>query len=215
MDKTSQKIKQLEKALFESEERLSIISDLSYDMLWEWNIAKGELNWIGDIDTFLGYEKNESPRTIEAWENILYPDDKERVLNSLNNHHNKKGCEYREKYRVFNKNGEIRCWDDRGLTRWDDNGKPLSMTGTITDITEKLLHEQKVSAFQKQSDANKVQSIFLNMLDQLPICFHLQSNDHTVPFANKMFKDRFGDPEKKKCYQLMHNREKPFAWAEK
>ena len=89
MDKTSQKIKQLEKALFESEERLLIIADLSYDLLWEWNIAIGGLKWIGDIDTFLGFEKNELPITIEAWENIIHPDDKERVLNSLNNHHNK------------------------------------------------------------------------------------------------------------------------------
>jgi hypothetical protein len=39
-----------------------------------------ELKWFGDIDTFLGYEKNEFPRTIEAWENILHPDDKEWVL---------------------------------------------------------------------------------------------------------------------------------------
>ena len=50
---------------------------------------------------------------------------------------------------------------------------------------------------------------FFNMLDQLPVCFHLQKNDHTIPFANKMFKERFGVPEKGKCYELMHNREKP------
>lgn len=47
------------------------------------------------------------------------------------------------------------------------------------------------------------------MLDQLPVCFHLQASDYTVPFANKMFRDRFGDPDKGKCYQLMHDRETP------
>jgi PAS domain S-box-containing protein len=130
------------------------------------------------------------------------------VLNSLNDLHNKHSV-YREKYRVLNKNGEIRWWDDRALTRWDDNGEPLSMTGTITDITDQLLHEKKIYELQKQSEANKVQNIFFNMLDQLPVCFHLQKNDYTVPFANKMFKERFGGPEKGKCYELMRNREKP------
>ena len=56
--KISQKIEQLEKALAESEERLSIIADLSYDVLWEWDLETGFHKWIGDIDTYLGYEKN-------------------------------------------------------------------------------------------------------------------------------------------------------------
>ena len=79
------KIEQLEKALAESEERLSIIAGLSYDVLWDWDLVTGHHNWIGDIDTCLGYQKNEFPRTIEAWENIIHPDDRERVLNNLKN----------------------------------------------------------------------------------------------------------------------------------
>mgnify|MGYP003983809699 CR=1 FL=1 len=53
-NKNSQKIKQLEKALAESQEKLSIVANLSYDLLWEWNIAIGGLLWTGDIDTLLG-----------------------------------------------------------------------------------------------------------------------------------------------------------------
>jgi hypothetical protein len=78
------------------------------------------------------------------------------------------------------------------------------MTGTVTDITEKVLREQEISNLQKQSVTNKTQDVFLNMLDQLPVYFHLQSNDYTIPFANKMFRDRFGNTEKNKCYELMH-----------
>ena len=208
MDKNSQKIKKLEKALAESEKRLSIIAGLSYDVLWEWNIVTGHHNWLGDIDTCLGYQKNEFQRTIEAWESIIHPDDLERVKNSLKNHL-EKHTKWHEKYRVIKKDGEIIYWDDRGETRWDENGTPLVMTGAIMDITTQVLHEKKFSELQKQNELKNVQQNFLNMLEQLPVCFHLQSNDHTIPFANKMFRDRFGSPDKGKCYQLMHNRDAP------
>ena len=56
----------------------------------------------------------------------------------------------------------------------------------------------------------KDQQNFFNMLDNLPVSFHLQAPDYTVPFANKMFRKRFGNPqEEKNCYQLMHNRSEP------
>jgi signal transduction histidine kinase len=48
-----------------------------------------------------------------------------------------------------------------------------------------------------------------NMLDSLPMAFHLQASDYSVPFANKVFHERFGDPQKRMCYDLMHNRNKP------
>ena len=41
------------------------------------------------------------------------------------------------------------------------------------------------------------------------MAFHLQAPDHTVPFANKVFRELFGDPEKRKCHDLMHNRSLP------
>jgi signal transduction histidine kinase len=47
------------------------------------------------------------------------------------------------------------------------------------------------------------------MLNNLPILFHLQASDYSVPFANKMFRERFGDPETKSCYALMHKRTQP------
>jgi PAS domain S-box-containing protein len=56
----------------------------------------------------------------------------------------------------------------------------------------------------------KDQQNFFNMLDNLPVSFHLQAPDYTVPFANKMFRERFGNPqEEKKCFQLMHKRTEP------
>ena len=73
--------------LKESEERFRKVASLSYDVIWEWDIASGTIEWFGDIDTYLGFEKNEFPRTLEAWEGVIHTDDRKRVLNNLEKHH--------------------------------------------------------------------------------------------------------------------------------
>lgn len=48
-----------------------------------------------------------------------------------------------------------------------------------------------------------------DMLDNLPILFHVQAPDYSIPFANKFFKERFGEIENKKCFEIMHKRTSP------
>ena len=82
----------------------------------------------------------------------------------------------------------------------DAQEKIYGLCGVSTDITEKKNAEMAVE---------KERQKFFDMLDQLPVCFHLQASDYSIPYANKMFRDRFGDIENKKCYQTLHNREIP------
>jgi len=70
----------------------------------------------------------------------------------------------------------------------------------LAKIAEKEAAEKKVN-LERQN--------LYNILDSLPMAFHLQAPDHTVPFANKVFRELFGDPEKRKCHDLMHNRSLP------
>ena len=64
------------------------------------------------------------------------------------------------------------------------------------------------SISQKVALVNERQNFF-NMLDNLPICFHLQAPDYSIPFANKMFRERFQEPKGKPCYTAMHKRSSP------
>ena len=134
---------QAENNLKKSEERFHTVADISFDVIWEWDIVGGVHTWFGDIDTQLGYEKNEFPRTIDAWEGILHPDDRDRVMENLTKHH-EEHIPWHEEYRIFRKNGEIRYWDDCGETRWDKDGTPLVMTGAIIDITERKQAEESL-----------------------------------------------------------------------
>ena len=83
----------------------------------------------------------------------------------------------------------------------DQNNEIGAMASTLEFFKARLILQQEA-----EEGIQKERQRFLNMLDQLPVSFHLQASDYTVPFANQMFRNRFGDPETGKCYQLMHNR---------
>ena len=68
----------------------------------------------------------------------------------------------------------------------DSKGAIYGLCGISTDITEIKDAEKRIE---------KERQKFFNMLDQLPVSFHLQGSDYTIPFANQMFRNRFGNPE--------------------
>ncbi len=79
-----------------------------------------------------------------------------------------------------------------------------SLTRTKSDFLEtEKENKSETSAILKERQN------FYNMLDNLPVAFHLQAPDYSVPFANKLFQERFGHPENRMCYDLMHNRKEP------
>jgi len=91
----------------------------------------------------LGYEWNEFPRTLEAWENALHPDDLNRVKEALNRHA-QTGEPYNVEYRIVRKDGSLRNWVDRGLVIYDENGRITHSVGACVDITEHRQSEARV-----------------------------------------------------------------------
>jgi signal transduction histidine kinase/CheY-like chemotaxis protein/HAMP domain-containing protein len=73
-----------------------------------------------------------------------------------------------------------------------------------TALKDEILHRKST----EQLIIRERQNLY-NMLDSLPMAFHLQAPDYSVPFANKVFHELFGDPQKKNCYSLMHQRTEP------
>jgi PAS domain S-box-containing protein len=134
LDITERKLS--EYALFASEERFRIAARSASDLIWEWDIQDGSLKWFGAIDSFLGYEHGEFPGTIEAWEESIHPDDRDRVMKSLNRHI-EKNTTYNEEYRIRRKDGTYSIWTDRGDSVRNAGGIPVKMIGVCTDITKR------------------------------------------------------------------------------
>ncbi|MFA5064837.1 MAG: PAS domain S-box protein [Dehalococcoidia bacterium] len=128
-------LKEAESALRKSEELFRKAVQSTTDIVWDWDIDAGLVTWFGDIDGMLGYQRDEFPRTLEAWENALHPDDRGRVMDALNRHA-QTGEPYNVEYRILRKDGSLRNWIDRGLVIYDENGRITHSVGACVDITE-------------------------------------------------------------------------------
>ncbi len=131
-----------EEALTESEQRFRKAAQSTTDIVWDWNIESGQVDWFGDIDGMLSYGQAEFPRTLEAWEKQLHPDDHDRVIAALN-HHAQTGEPYNVEYRIRRKDGSIRYWIDRGLVLRDRDGNIIRSIGACVDITDHRLEDAR------------------------------------------------------------------------
>jgi len=139
LDVTSER--KIQKSLKESEDRFRISAQSVSDVIWDWDIENGNLDWYGRIDAILGYAPGEFPRTLDAWEKIIHPDDRDQVMAVLDRHV-KTQAPYIAEYRVIRKDGSVRYWIDKGTAMRDENGRAYRMGGSCSDITERKLAEE-------------------------------------------------------------------------
>jgi len=199
--RTSTARKKAEQELEESQERFKNAAQSASDLIWEWNILTGRLEWFGPIDKFLGYAPGKFPRTIQAWEKVIHSDDHDRVMAALDQHL-KKQTPYDEEYRVRRKDGIYRSWIDRGTCLRDMEGNPLKMVGACTDITERkqteeALHESArflASIFKSIQDGISILDKAMNIVRVNPVLEQWYA--HNMPLIGK------------KCYNAYHDRDK-------
>ena len=157
------KLVERDKLLAESEERFRISAQSVSDVIWDWDIPSGRLDWFGRIDEILGYAPDEFPRTADAWEKIIHPDDRDRVVSILHGHV-KMQTPYTAEYRVIRKDGEILYWTDKGISMLDENKSAYRMVGSCSDITPRKLAEEALRQKNEELDG-----YFTNTLDLLCI----------------------------------------------
>ena len=137
-----------EEKLQESEELFRLTAENLTDVIFDWDI-KENIDWYGDIDGITGYPPGGFPRTLEAWAVIVHPDDKDRVMAALEEH--LKGvATYLIEYRVRRRDGEWCWWSARGTVLRNDRGEPHKMIGSITDITERRLAQEKLQESEEK-----------------------------------------------------------------
>jgi diguanylate cyclase (GGDEF)-like protein/PAS domain S-box-containing protein len=124
----------------QQEERFRIAAQTSSDLLYEWDIATGNLLLFGTIDEKLGFEPGEIPRHISSWEKLVHPEDRHRVREAVIRHI-KTGAPYREEYRVVGKYGSVHVWMDSGQALRNEDGRAVRWIGIATDVTQRRMTE--------------------------------------------------------------------------
>jgi PAS domain S-box-containing protein len=121
---------------------------------WEWNVQTGETVFNQRWAEIVGYTLEElAPINIDTWSKLVHPDDGQRSGQLLAQCFNRKSESYVCEARMRHKNGEWVWVLDRGrVIEWTALGKPLRMSGTHQDITERKRAEAELVRFKNVLD---------------------------------------------------------------
>ena len=152
--------KQAEQALRESEERLQFVVQGSRLGLWDWNIATGEVQRNERWAEMLGFTLEEIRLTVNQWSDLIHPDERAAVMQSIDDHLQGRTAGHVCEYRMRTKSGDYR-WilDQARIMVRDAQGRPLRMSGTHTDI-----HERK----QAEATLRQSEERFRTLVEQAP-----------------------------------------------
>ena len=127
-------------------QRLQDIIDGTHAGTWEWNLQTGEAafneRWAG----MFGYALAElEPFTVDSWERFVHPDDLRRANEALERHLAGETDYYECDVRMRHRDGHWVWIADRGrVTRRAKDGRPLVVSGTHIDITERRQSEERL-----------------------------------------------------------------------
>ncbi|GGA03682.1 PAS domain-containing protein [Okeania sp. KiyG1] len=129
--------KQMELDLKKSEERWELALRGNNDGIWDWNIKTNECFYSTRCQEILGYTETEIFNHVDDWKNRIHSDDINLVIQSIQEHLNRKTPYFTTEYRIRCKDNTYKWILDRGQALWDKEENPLRMVGSYTDITER------------------------------------------------------------------------------
>jgi diguanylate cyclase (GGDEF)-like protein/PAS domain S-box-containing protein len=137
--------KQIEDALKNSEFRWKFAIEGSGDGVWDWNIQTDEAVYSIRWKEMLGYSETDILPTNQEWVTRIHPDDRSYVAGAMQAYLDGETSIYVVEYRLRCKDESYKWILGRGMVvKRSEDGKPLRMIGTHTDITERKQMEEQV-----------------------------------------------------------------------
>ncbi|HEX8703714.1 MAG TPA: ATP-binding protein [Myxococcaceae bacterium] len=131
-----------EEALRRSEERYQLVIRATSDVVWDWNLETGKVDWSEAVEQTFGHP-GESLGTMERWIWYVHPEDQERVTAGLRQVLGSRVDRWQDEYRLRRADGAYAFVVDRGYIVRDASGKALRMAGAVQDITEHKRSEEE------------------------------------------------------------------------
>jgi PAS domain S-box-containing protein len=146
-------LKTATEALAASEQRWHLAVSGANDGIWDWEPQSGKVYFSERWKTMLGYSGDEIGDTLEEWISRIHPDDLERAMAEVQKHLRGETAFYECEHRLRCKNGDYKWILDRGRAQIDEDGQPLRVAGSHTDITERRNAEAVIRDRTEQLDA--------------------------------------------------------------
>ncbi|ARU55537.1 PAS/PAC sensor-containing signal transduction histidine kinase [Oleiphilus messinensis] len=156
----------------ESNNRIKRAVEAINDGIWEWNVQTNEVWYSPRLMGMIGHDPDSEKARLEYWQEHIHPGDRAKVEQALEAHF-QSGSKYDVTYRGYTDKGDYEWLHARGDTIFDASGKPLLMSGVLSNIQDKKQLEQELAE----------KSHFLNAILEKSLCgmyiFDLKKNINT------------------------------------
>ncbi|ERE05287.1 PAS domain S-box protein [Pseudogulbenkiania ferrooxidans] len=132
-----------EQELRDRERQLARVIAGSDQGFWDWNLKTNRFQISPRWESMLGYGPGEMHITADSWYEHLHPDDVALVRDSIQRNLRGELNSHEVEVRCRTRGGDWRWILSRGrVVERSEQGEPLMMSGTHTDITERKVFEQ-------------------------------------------------------------------------
>lgn len=149
-------LKDKEEKLRISEERFQFALEASTAGIWDWDIVTNNVFYSSLSLKILELDSADIFDDPERWDKIVHPDDLPKYYSDIHEHFDNKIPYYENYHRVMTSSGNYKWILDRGkVIKRDENGKPLRVIGTHTDVSlQKEKELELLKTMKLYSDQN-------------------------------------------------------------
>ncbi len=151
--KVIERVTALLKIILENRQKAEFINETNFLMAqsqelahfgnWRWDVQNNIVTWSDTLYAIYGLNKKDFKATFEGYQELLHPEDRQRIYQIITNVlKTKEDVEFEE--RIIRPTGEIRYLKSWGMLKSDANGLPLVMIGACLDITERLSYVTEI-----------------------------------------------------------------------
>ncbi len=130
--------------LARSEERYALAVRAANDGIWDWDLIAGTLYFSPRWHAILGRPQPEGDQPPAAWFDLVHPTDVGRVRAAVQEHLEGRSPQLRAEHRMRHADGSWRWVLTRGLATRGDDGRPMRMAGSMSDVTDRRLAQLRL-----------------------------------------------------------------------
>ncbi|MFD1378854.1 hybrid sensor histidine kinase/response regulator [Fodinicurvata halophila] len=141
--------KAAEEAVRLNEERFRLVASATNDVIWDWDLTTDRIWWNESMASQFGYDRDTLEPGLESWKNRIHPNDQAQVVESIHAVIEGSGSNWVEEYRFLHADGRELIVVDRGFLIRDEAGRAVRMVGSMEDVTEQRMLDERLRHSQK------------------------------------------------------------------
>jgi PAS domain S-box-containing protein len=156
-----QNLKTVIEELKQSNLRFKYATQAASDAIWDLNLVTKEVYWGEGFKSLFGQKAGDVFPNEDFWANYIAPEDKERVIKSIQEVINNPGQSlWEDEFRFKKGDNTFAMVTDKAIVIRDAQGKAVRMIGAMQDITRLKVEEQRLKLME---------SVVTNTLDAVMI----------------------------------------------